>query len=78
MEEKLAYFESLNQLKSKNIDYLEQHRCRESQSFGGYEVKENESKEQCEDVVQSYIKLNVDIKESKQNPQDKTKNQKEQ
>ena len=51
------------------MDDLEQYRRRESLRFSGFEVKENESKEECESKVKSYIKncLNVDIEESEFN-----------
>ena len=63
LEGKLAYFESQNELKSRKIDDLEQYRRRESLRFSAFEVKENESNEECESKVKSYIKnsLNVDI-----------------
>ena len=66
MEGELAYFESQEELKSRKIDNLEQYGRRESLRFSGFEVKENESKEECESKVKSYIKncLNVDIEES--------------
>ena len=69
MEEKLAYFESQNELKSRKIDNLEQYRRRESLRFSNFEVKENKSKEECEHVVKIYIRnsLNVDIEESEYN-----------
>ena len=65
LEGKLAYFESQEELKSRKIDNLEQYGRRESLRFSGFEVKENESKEECESKVKSYIKnyLNVDIEE---------------
>ena len=68
MEGKLAYFESQDELKSRKIDDLEQYRRRESPRFSGFEVKQNESKEE-EYVVKSYIKnsLNVDTDESEYN-----------
>ena len=66
LEGKLAYFESQDELKSRKIDYLKQYGRQESLRFSGFEVKENESKEECESKVKSYIKncLNVDIAES--------------
>ena len=69
LEGKLAYFESQDELKSRKIDDLEQYGRRESLRFSGFEVKENESKEECEHVVKSHIKnsLNVDIEESELN-----------
>ena len=69
MEGKLAYTESQDELKSRKIDDLEQYGRRESLRFSGFEVKENESKEECESKVKSYIKtcLNVDIEESEFN-----------
>ena len=65
----LAYFESQDELKSRKIDDLEQYGRRESLRFSGFEVKENQSKEECESKVKSYIKncFNVDIEESKFN-----------
>ena len=62
----LAYFESQGELKSRKIDDLEQYGRRESVRFSGFEMKENESKEECEDAVKRYCKnsLKVDIKES--------------
>ena len=49
LERKLAYFESQDELKSDiwKIDDLEQYGRRESLRFSGFEVKENESKEEC-------------------------------
>ena len=69
LEGKLAYFESQDELKSRKIDYLKQYGRQESLRFSGFEVKENESKEECESKVKSYIKncLNVDIEESEFN-----------
>ena len=69
LEGKLAYLESLDELKSRKIDDLEQYGCRESLIFSGFEVKENESKEECESKIKIYIKdsLNVDIQESEYN-----------
>ena len=69
LEGKLAYFDSQDELKSRKIDDLEQYGCRESLRFSGFEVKENESKEECESKVKSYIKnsLNVDKEESESN-----------
>ena len=69
MEGKLAYFESQEELKLRKIDNLKQYGRRESLRFSGFEVKENESKEECESKVKSYIKncLNVDIEESEFN-----------
>ena len=69
MEGKLAYFESHDELKSRKIDDLEQYERRESLKFGGFEVKENEFKEERESKVKSYIKnsLNIDIEESEFN-----------
>ena len=69
MEGKLAYFESQDELKSRKIDYLKQYGHQESLRFSGFEVKENESKEECESKVKSYIKncLNVDVEESEFN-----------
>ena len=69
LEGKLAYTESQDELKSRKIDDLEQYGRRESLRFSGFEVKENESKEECESKVKSYIKtcLNVDIEESEFN-----------
>ena len=69
MEGKLAYLESQDELKSKRIDNLEQYGRRESLRFSGFEVKENESKVECENAVKIYIKnsLNVDIEESEYN-----------
>ena len=48
---------------------MEQYGHRESLRFSGFEVKENEFKEECESKVKSYIKncLNVDIEESEFN-----------
>ena len=65
-EGKLAYVESQDELKSRKIDDLVQYGRRESLIFSGFEVKENESKEECEHDVKSCIKnsLNVDIEES--------------
>ena len=80
MEGKLAYFESLDELKSREIDKLEQYGRRESLRFSGFEVKENDSKEECDSEVKSYIKssLNVDIEESELiDSQNRTKNKKE-
>ena len=53
-------------MKSRKIDDLEQYGRRESPRFSGFEVKENESKEECGNVVKSYIKncLNVYTYES--------------
>ena len=64
MEGKLAFFESKDKLKSSRIDDLEQYGRQDSLRFSGFEGKENESKEECEHVVKSYIKnsLNVGIK----------------
>ena len=69
LEGKLAYFESQDELKSRKIDYLKQYGHQESLRFSGFEVKENESKEECESKVKSYIKncLNVDVEESEFN-----------
>ena len=69
LEGKLAYFESQDELKSRKIDYLKQYGRQESLRFSGFEVKENESKEECESKVKSYIKncVNVDIEESEFN-----------
>ena len=71
LEKKLAYFESQDELKSDiwKIDDLEQYGRRESLRFSGFEVKENESKEECESKVKIYIKdcMNVDIEESEFN-----------
>ena len=69
MEGKLAYFESQDELKSRKINDLEQYGRRESLRFSGFEVKENESIEECESKVKIYIKncLNVDIEESEFN-----------
>ena len=69
LEGKLAYFESQDELKSRKIDDLEQYGCRESLRFSGFEVKENESKEEYESKVKSYINncLNVDIEGSEFN-----------
>ena len=69
LEGKLAYFESQDELKSRKIDDLEPYGPRESLRFSGFEVKENESKEECESKVKSYIKncLNVDVEESEFN-----------
>ena len=69
LEGKLTYFESQDELKSRKIDDLEQYQHQESLRFSGFEVKENESKKECEHVVKSYIKnsLNVDIEESEYN-----------
>ena len=57
------------ELKSRKIDDMEQYGRRESPRLSGFEVKENESKEECGNVVKSYIKnsLNVDIEESEYN-----------
>ena len=65
LEGKLAYFESQDELKSRKIDDLEQYGPRESLRFSGFEVKENESKEEFESKVKIYIKncMNVDIEE---------------
>ena len=69
LEGKLASFESQDEFKSRKIDDLEQYGHQESLRFSGFEVKENESKEECESKVKSYTKncLNVDIKESEFN-----------
>ena len=69
LEGKLAYFESQDELKSRKIDDLEQYGRRESLRFSGFEVKEIESKKECQSKVKSYIKncLNVDIEESEFN-----------
>ena len=69
LEGKLAYFESQDELKSRKIDYLKQYGRQESLRFSGFEVKENESKEECESKVKIYIKdcMNVDIEESEFN-----------
>ena len=69
LEGKLAYFESQGEQKSRKIHDLEQYGGRESLRFSGFEVKENESKEECEHVVKSYIKnsSDVDIEESEFN-----------
>ena len=69
LEGKLAYFDSQDELKSRKIDDLEQYGRRESLRFSGFEVKENESIEECESKVKIYIKncLNVDIEESEFN-----------
>ena len=69
MPGKLAHFKSQNELKSRKIDGLELYERRESLRFSGFEVKENESEEECKHVVKIYIKnsLNVDIKESQYN-----------
>ena len=66
LEGKLAYLESQDKLKSMMIDDLEQYGRRESLRYRGFEVKQYESKEDCESKVKSYIKnfLNVDIEES--------------
>ena len=68
-EGKLAYFESQDELKSRKIDDLVQYGRRESLRFCGLEVKENESKEECEHVVKSCIRnsFNVDTEESEYN-----------
>ena len=62
-------FESQDELKSRKIDDLGQYGRRESLRFSGFEVKENESKEECESKVKSYVKncFNVDIEESEFN-----------
>ena len=66
LEEKLEYLEWQNKLKSRKEDDLEQCGRREFLRFSGFEVKENESKEEYEHVVKNYIKnsLNVDMKET--------------
>ena len=66
MEGKLTYFESQGELKSRKVDDQEQYGRRESLRLSGFEMKKNESKEECEHVAKSYIKnsLNVDIEES--------------
>ena len=62
LEGKLAYFESQDELKSRKIDDLEQYRHRESPRFSGFEVKQNESKEEeYEHVVKSYIKNSFNV-----------------
>ena len=62
MEGKLAYFESQDELKSRKIDDLEQYRHRESPRFSGFEVKQNESKEEeYEHVVKSYINNSFNV-----------------
>ena len=69
MKGKLAYFDSQDELKSRKIEDLEQYGRRESLRFSGFEVKENEYKEQCESKVKRYIEncLNVNIEESEFN-----------
>ena len=69
MEGKLAYFTSQDELKSRKKDDLEQYGHQKSLRLSGFEVKENESKEECEHIVKSYTKnsLNVDIEESEYN-----------
>ena len=47
LEGKLASFESQDEFKSRKIDDLEQYGHQESLRFSGFEVKENESKEEC-------------------------------
>ena len=61
MEGKLAYFEPQNELKSRMIDDLEH--------YGAPRIWFRSEREQCEDVVKSYIKnsFNVDIEESGNN-----------
>ena len=69
LEGKLAYFDSQDELKSRKIDDLEQYGRREYLRFSGFEVKENESKEEFESKVKGYIKncLTVHIEESEFN-----------
>ena len=64
VEGKLAHFESQDELKSLKVGDLQQCRCRESLRFSGFEVKGNESKDECDRVVKRYTenRLKVDIK----------------
>ena len=52
-EEKLAWFESQDELKSRKIDDFEYYESRESLRFSGFELKENKSKEESEHVAKS-------------------------
>ena len=56
-------------IKNKKLDDLEQYGRREYLRFSGFEVKEKETKEECESMIKKYIKdtLKTDIGENDYN-----------
>ena len=58
-----------HELKTRKLDDLEQYGCRQCLIFSGFEVKEKETKEECESMIKNYIKdsLKIDIGENDYN-----------
>ena len=58
-----------HELKTRKLDDLEQYGCRQCVRFSGFEVKEKETKQECESMIKNCIKdsLKIDIGENDYN-----------
>ena len=56
LEGKIMYLETQDKLKARKLDDLEQYGRRKSLRFNGFQMKQNESSEDCAKMVKEYIR----------------------